>query len=182
MGKRGGQEKGTSRCKMTDLQPYVAKVDDWVNFYANAEKKRENVSIGGGVGNGSGEPVARVETKPHHTMSAPTSNSVPVISPTQEVVNQSIAKLKRKRKGGHKNGHSKKRKVVRKRKGKKKKRSVGKKNGKGLPKRKQKGKKRKRVKAKKKKRKSKKRTDSKRKHRKKKSKRPRERDLYPTII
>jgi hypothetical protein len=176
---------------MTDMQPYVAKVDDWVNFYANADKKRENVAIGGGVSNGSGEPVARVETKPHYTMSAPTSSSVPVISPTQEVVNQSIAKLKRKRKGRHKHGHSKKRKVVRKRTGSRKRRSVGKRRGKRSNKLKHKGKKRvkpkkkrkaKRKRKTKRKTKTKKRSDSKQKHKKRKSKKTTERDLYPTII
>jgi hypothetical protein len=104
---------------MSELQPYVAKVGDWVNYYANADKKTQNVSTGGSMGGESSQAAPRIESKPYQTVSAPTSAAVPdLLSPTQAAVNQSIDSLKRKRKGGHKKGTKKKRKIV---KGKKKK-------------------------------------------------------------
>ena len=109
---------------MSELQPYVAKVDSWVNYYSNADKKKQNVSIGGSMGGDASDPAPHIESKPHHTVSAPTSTSVTdTISPTQAIVEQSISNLKRKRKGGHKKGRTKKRKTV---KGKKKRRKTSK--------------------------------------------------------
>ena len=83
---------------MSNLQPYIPKIDAWVSYYANANKKAQVGSVGGGLGLNSGEEASRVESKPQATMTMPTSGPVPpLISPMQEVISQSAANVKRAR-------------------------------------------------------------------------------------
>ena len=186
---------------MGDLQPYVAKVGDWVNYYGKTDKKPQSAGVGGSVVAPSGEASSRVESKPLQTTPSYTSASVPpVISPTQEAVNQSILSMKRTRRTYKKRGNSKKRTHSQKRPNRKKKQPSGKKRKKRNKTTKKKStntkkktKKKKRKKKPKKKSKasikisakrSKKKQALQRKKRKRTSvkKKVCERDLYPTII
>jgi len=171
---------------MSDLQPYIAKVDDWVTYYANADRKKQNGGIGGSVGAPSGETASRVETKPQPTSSTPTSISVlPTISVTQGIVDQSASVLKRAHRMYKKRVHTvikkKSKKTKKTKKTKKAKKSKKKRPNSVKHKKKKRGKKKIKISTKRITKKvglkKKKRTN-----RAGKSKKISERELYPTVI